>query len=78
MPKRKGFNLEEIRIFVGCDIRTVHKAMKQARLTRRVKYFAGEGKPVYWPLTDKEAATIIKAIYAYREWSILKKQGEIF
>jgi len=78
MPKRKGFTLEEIRVFTNSDSRTIQKVLKQIGFVRRVKYIAGEGKKVYYPLTDEETKTIIKGVFAARERLAMRRAGEIF
>jgi len=78
MPKCNGFTLEQLRIFLKMDIRTLHKVLKQIGFVRRVKYIAGEGKKVYYPLTNEEAKTIIKGVFAARERLAMRRAGEIF
>lgn len=78
MPKRKGFTLEEIRAFTNSDSRTMKKVLKEIGFVRRVKYIAGETKRVYYPLTDVEAATIIKAVRARRTRFEMRRAGLIF
>jgi len=73
--KRQRFLLNDLKRAFGGRNTTWLSAAKLAGVGYRVRYFAGDGSPVYWGWTRSEAKLIMEIVFAKRGREHLRRAG---
>ena len=73
--KRQRFLLTDLKSTFGGRNTTWLRAAKAVGAEYRVRYFAGDGSPVYWGWTRSEAKLIMERVFAQRGREHLRRAG---
>lgn len=70
--KKSGFTEKQLVRFLRVRSQYLKQAMMACGVERRVRYLAGDGKPIWWPISENEARKLIQWVRAQQGKKLLR------